>query len=145
MNKLEGGVTMDIARVAAIIYAIVTFGVVAFEIALAAGAPWGAYAMGGASPGQFPPALRIAAIVQAMLQAGMAAVILARAGLVLPGWWRVSHWLVWIVVALTALSLVLNLITPSAGERAIWAPTLSLMLISSLIVAFSSSSATSAG
>jgi len=145
MNKLEGGVTMDIARVAAIIYAIVTFGVVAFEIALAAGAPWGAYAMGGASPGQFPPALRIAAIVQAMLQAGMAAVILARAGLVLPGWWRVSHWLVWIVVALTALSLVLNLITPSAGERAIWAPTLSLMLISSLIVGFSSSSATSAG
>jgi len=145
MNKLEGGVTMDIARVAAIIYAIVTFGVVAFEIALAAGAPWGAYAMGGASPGQFPPALRIAAIVQAVLQAGMAAVILARAGLVLPGWSRVSHWLVWIVVTLTALSLVLNLITPSAGERAIWAPTLSLLLLSSLIVAFSSSSATSAG
>lgn len=129
---------MDIARVAAIIYAIVTLGVVAFEIALAAGAPWGAYAMGGASPGKFPPALRIAAIIQALLLAGMAAVILARAGLVLPGWSRVSHWLVWIVVALTALSLVLNLITPSARERAIWAPTLSLLLISSLIVAFSS-------
>jgi hypothetical protein len=128
---------MDIARVAAIIYAIVTLGAVAFEIALAAGAPWGAYAMGGASPGQFPPALRIAAIIQALLLAGMAAVILARAGLVLPGWSRVSHWLVWIVVALTAISLVLNLITPSARERAIWAPTLLLLLISSLIVAFS--------
>jgi hypothetical protein len=146
MNKLIGvkGVTMDIVRVAAIIYAIVTFGVVAFEIALAAGAPWGAYAMGGASPGQFPPALRIAAIIQALLLAGMAAVILVRAGLVLPGWSQVSRWLVWIVVALTALSLVLNLITPSAGERAIWAPTLALLLISSLIVAFSSSSVTSA-
>jgi hypothetical protein len=128
---------MDIARVAAIIYAIVTLGVVAFEIALAAGAPWGAYAMGGASPGQFPRALRIAAVIQALLLAGMAAVILARAGLVLPGWSRVSHWLVWIVVALTAISLVLNLITPSARERAIWAPTLLLLLISSLIVAFS--------
>ena len=136
---------MAIARVAAIIYAIVTFGVVAFQIALAAGAPWGAYAMGGASPGQFPPALRIAAMIQALLLAGMAAVILARAGLVLPGWSRVSHWLVWIVVALTALSLVLNLITPSAGERAIWAPTLSLLLISSLIVAFSRSPAASDG
>ena len=136
---------MAIARVAAIIYAIVTFGVVAFQIALAAGAPWGTYAMGGASPGQFPPALRIAAIIQAVLLAGMAAVILARAGLVLPGWSRVSHWLVWIVAALTALSLVLNLITPSAGERAIWAPILALLLLSSLIVAFSSSSATSAG
>ena len=136
---------MDIARVAAIIYAVVTFGVVAFQIALAAGARWGAYAMRGASPGQFPPALRIAAIIQAVLLAGMAAVILARAGLVLPGWSQVSHWLVWIVVALTTLSLVLNLITPSAGERAIWAPTLALLLISSLIVAFSSSSAASAG
>jgi len=128
---------MDIARVAAIIYAIVTFGVVAFQIALAAGAPWGAYAMGGASPGQFPPALRIVAIIQAVLLAGMAAVILARVGLVLPEWSRVSHWLVWIVVALTALSLALNLISPSAGERAIWLPTLSLLLITSLIVAFS--------
>jgi hypothetical protein len=136
---------MDIARVAAIIYAIVMFGVVAFQIALAAGAPWGAYAMGGASPGQFPPALRTAAIIQALLLAGMAAVILARAGLVLPGWSQLSHWLVWIVVALTALSLVLNFITPSAGERAIWAPILTLLLISSLIVAFFSSSATSTG
>ena len=129
---------MAIARVAAIIYAIVTLGVVAFQIALAAGAPWGAYAMGGASPGQFPPALRIGAIIQAVLLVGMAAVILARAGLTLPGWSRMSHWLVWIVVALTALSLVLNLISPSAGERAIWVPTLLLLLISSLIVAFSS-------
>ena len=136
---------MDITKVAAIIYAILMVGVVAFQIALAAGAPWGAYAMGGAAPGQFPPAMRIGAIIQAALLAGMAAVILARAGLVLPAWSRVSHWLVWIAVALTALSLVLNLITPSGGERAIWAPTLALLLISSLIVAFSNSSATSAG
>jgi hypothetical protein len=146
MNKLISakGVSMDIPRVAAIIYAIIMVGVVAFQIALAAGAPWGAYAMGGAAPEQFSPALRVAAIIQAVLLAGMAAVILARAGLILPGWSRLSHWLVWIAVALTALSLVLNLITPSAGERAIWAPTLALLLISSLIVAFSSSSATSA-
>lgn len=139
MDKLirAKGVSMDIPRVAAIIYAIIMLGVVAFQIALAAGAPWGAYAMGGAAPGQFPPAMRIGAIIQALLLAGMAAVILARAGLILPGWSRASHWLVWIVVAITALSLVLNLITPSAGERAIWLPTLSLLLISSFIVAFS--------
>jgi hypothetical protein len=127
---------MDIVRVAAIVYAIVTFGVVAFQIALAAGAPWGAYAMGGASPGRFSPALRIGAIVQAVLLAGMAAVTLARAGLILPGWSQMAHWLIWIVAALTAFSLVLNLITPSAGERAIWAPILALLLLCSLIVAF---------
>ena len=137
MNKVEGGATMDITRVAAIIYAILIGGVVVFQVALAAGAPWGAYAMGGGSPGQFSPPMRVGAIVQAVLLAGMAVVILARAGLFLPGWWRVSHWLIWIVVAITALSLVLNLISPSAGERAIWLPTLSLLLISSFIVAFS--------
>lgn len=128
---------MDIVRIAAIINAIVTLGVVAFQIALAAGAPWGAYAMGGAAPGQFPPAMRVGAMIQALLLAGMAAVVLARAGLILPGWTRTSHWLVWIVVALTTLTLVLNLITPSVGERALWAPIIALLLISSLIVALS--------
>ena len=137
MNKVERGMTMDITKVAAIIYAILMVGVVAFQIALAAGAPWGAYAMGGAAPGQFPPAMRVGAIIQAVLLAGMAAVILTRAGLILPRWSRVSHWFVWIAVAITALSLVLNLISPSAGERAIWLPTLSILVISSFIVAFS--------
>lgn len=131
---------MSMSRVAAIIYAIVSAAIVAFQLALAAGAPWGEYAMGGAFPGQFPPELRIAAILQALLLVGMAAVILARGGLILPGWARASRWLAWIVVAFSAVSLVLNLITPSAGERAIWAPAALLLLISSAIVAFSSSS-----
>ena len=126
---------MDIRRVAALLYAVMAAGVVAFQIALAAGAPWGAYAMGGASPGQFPPALRIAALVQAALIVGMAAIVLSRAGLILAGWSRVSRWLVWAVVAVTAVSLVLNLITPSAGEQALWAPVLLLLLASSVVVA----------
>jgi hypothetical protein len=33
------------------------------------------------------------------------------------------------------MSFVLNLITPSAGERALWAPVLLLLLASSLVVA----------
>jgi len=133
-----------IRRVAAITYAVVSSVVVAFQIALAAGAPWGEYAMGGAVPGQFPPALRIAALIQAALIAGMAMVVLARAGLTLSGWWRASRWLIWIVVAFLGLDLLLNLITPSAGERAIWAPTLGLLLVTSAIVAFSSFSKQSA-
>lgn len=130
---------MNMKRVAAFIYAIVSTGVVAFQIALALGAPWGAFAMGGAFPGQFPPALRIAALVQATLLGGMVFVVLARAGLFLPGWARVSRWLVWLVVAFAALSFFLNLITPSASERAIWAPTALLLLLSSAVVAFSNS------
>ena len=125
--------------VAARIYAVVSFIVIAFQIALALGAPLGAYAMGGAFPGQFPPELRVAALVQAVILALLALVVLARVGIALPKWSRVSRWLVWLVVAFSALSLVLNLITPSAGERAIWAPVALIMLISSAIVAISQS------
>jgi len=131
---------MMLKRIAALFYAIISLPVVAFQVALAAGAPWGAFAMGGAFPGQFPPALRIAVLVQAVLLLALAAVVLARAGVILPGWSRVSRWLIWFVVAFAALSFVLNLITPSSGERAIWAPVAFLLLISSCIVAFTSSS-----
>ena len=126
---------MRLGRAAALLYAEVSVGVVAFQVALAAGAPWGAYAMGGAFPGQFPFALRIAALAQAALIAGMAVVVLSRAGVVLPGWSRVTRWLVWLVVAFAAVSLVLNLITPSAAERAVWAPVALLLLASSTVVA----------
>ena len=126
---------MDIRRVAALLYTVMAAGVVAFQIALAAGVPWGAYAMGGAVPGQFPPALRIAALVQAALIVGMAAIVMSRAGLILAGWSRVTRWLVWVVVAVAAVSLVLNLITPSTGERALWVPVLLLLLASSAVVA----------
>ena len=131
---------MNIRHAAALLYAAVSAGVVAFQVALAAGAPWGAYAMGGAFPGQFPPALRIAALVQAALIVGMAAVVMSRAGLVLAGWSRASRWLVWVVVAFAAVSLVLNLITPSAGERAIWAPVALLLLASAALVAIEGAS-----
>jgi hypothetical protein len=73
---------MTLKRAAALLFSAVSIGVVAFQVALAAGAPWGAYAMGGAFPGTFPVTLRIAALAQAVLIAGMAAVVLSLAGLV---------------------------------------------------------------
>ncbi|NTW97261.1 MAG: hypothetical protein HGB28_01775 [Oscillochloris sp.] len=126
---------MNLRRAAALLFTIVSAGVMAFQIALAAGAPWGAYAMGGAFPGQFPPPMRIAALVQAAFIGGTVAVVLVCAGLVRARWSRRAGKLVWGVVALGALSLVLNLITPSAGERAIWAPVALLLLLSSAAVA----------
>jgi len=65
----------------------------------------------------------------------MAGVVLARAGIALHAWSRASRWLVWGVVAFAGLSLVLNTITPSVRERAIWAPVALVMLASSLVVA----------
>lgn len=122
-------------RISAFIYIVVSVVVILFQIALAAGVPWGEFAMGGAFPGQFPPELRVAAVLQAGILAALAFVVLARAGITLPRWSRTSRWLIWVVVAFSAVSLVLNTITPSAGERAIWAPVALIMLICSVIVA----------
>lgn len=126
---------MGVPAIAAVIYAIATAGVVAFQLALAAGAPWGAYAMGGSNPGSFPAPLRVAAIVQAVVLALLAGVVLSRAGLALPGWSTAAGWLIWVVVAVSAVALVLNLITRSTGERRIWAPVTAVMLLCSLAVA----------
>jgi hypothetical protein len=126
---------MNISRIAAIIFAVITVFVVVFQIALALGAPWGAYAMGGAFPGQFPPAMRVSAGVQAIILALVACVVLARAGVALSSWSGVARWLIWVIVALLAVSVVLNLITPSSGERMIWAPVAALLFICCLLIA----------
>jgi hypothetical protein len=126
---------MHTAEIAAVIFAVAVVGAIGFQLALALGAPWGAYAMGGKFPGRFPPPLRVAAGVQAIVLGLMGGVVLAHAGLALASWAQPSRWLVWIVVAFSAVSLVLNTITPSAAERRIWAPFALVMLLASLVVA----------
>ena len=122
-------------RISGIIFAIASVAVAAFQVALALGVPWGAYAMGGVYPGQFPNPLRFGAITQALILLFLAAAVLARAGVAFPKLARPSSWLVWIAVAFTAVSFLLNLITPSQGERLLWAPVAFVMLASSLVVA----------
>ena len=127
--------SLTVLHAAAIVYAAASAAVILFQIALAAGVPWGAYAMGGRFPGKFPIALRLAALAQALLIAGMVIVVLCRAELVLASWLGAARRLIWVIVAVAALGLVLNLITPSAAERAIWAPVAFVLLVSSAVVA----------
>jgi hypothetical protein len=122
---------------AAVVFAAITSGVVLFQLALALGAPWGEYAMGGGSPGRFPPAMRVAAVAQALLLALVAVVVLADARLILPWLASTLPWLIWLVVAFAAVSVVLNTLTPSAPERRLWVPVTLAMLVTSLIVALS--------
>jgi cytochrome bd-type quinol oxidase subunit 2 len=122
---------------AAVVFATVVAGVIAFQVALALGAPWGAYAMGGKIQGRYPPAMRVAAVGQALLLALAGVIVLSTAGLVLPSVSQALPWLIWLVVALSGVSVVLNAISPSAGERRIWVPVAVVMLVSSLTVAIS--------
>ncbi len=109
--------------------------VVAFQVALALGAPWGQYAMGGAFPGRMPTPLRIAALAQGIVLAALAMIVLADAGLanvaLLDDW----PWLIWVPVAVSAVAVVLNASTRSQGERRIWLPVAIILLLCSLGVA----------
>lgn len=128
---------MITVRLAARLYAVLIALVAAFQLALALGAPWGRFAMGGAFPGVFPPAMRVAALVQIALLVATALVMLSRAGLALPRWRRASRPLAWVVVGLLAVEVVLNLITPSGVERLVWAPVSILLFLAALRVAAS--------
>lgn len=124
---------------AAHIFAVLTGITILFQLALAAGAPWGALAMGGRYPGRFTARLRIAAIVQALVLVLLASIVYSRAGILLPSWYGFSQTAIWLVVGINALSSFMNLITPSKWERILWAPVALSLLVCSLIVALSPS------
>ena len=124
-------------EIAAVVFAVLAGVVVVFQIALAFGAPWGEFAMGGQFRGAFPPAMRVVAVGSAVVVALMGAMVLARAGLAFERWADASVWGVWIVVGYSVAGLVMNLITHSRRERMVWAPVVAIMLVCSLVVALS--------
>lgn len=126
---------MTLAEILAVVFAAVTLVVVGFQLALAAGAPWGAYAMGGAFSGRMPPAMRVAAVIQALVLAALALVVLSAAGLTVSGMVRGVPWLAWVPVAVSALAVVMNAATRSAVERRLWLPATLVLLLCSLGVA----------
>jgi len=122
--------------VAAIIFGVLTGVVVAFQLALALGAPWGEMAMGGKYPGRFPPRLRVAALIQSLVLVLIALVVFMRAGVVFTDCLAFSKYAIWFVVAFCGLSAILNVITPSKKEKKLWAPVAAGMLLCSVVVAF---------
>jgi hypothetical protein len=124
-----------IATYAARTFLTLTAVVVAFQLALAAGAPWGELTMGGASPGRLPLPMRAVAVGSAALLASFGAVVVARAGLALPRWRPAARRLIWVVVAYMLVGVALNAATPSPHERALWLPVTAMLAVCALVVA----------
>lgn len=126
-----------ITRVAAIVALVLFALLIVFQLALALGAPWGRAAYGGQNTGVLPMQFRVASAVAVVVWAAVALVVARRAGL--PVWAPLPvAWLpvvVWIVVGLLVIAAVMNAITPSGLERAIWLPFTLLLLASTLTVA----------
>jgi hypothetical protein len=98
-------------------FAVWACGVGLFQVALAAGAPWGAVAWGGANAGVLPVGFRVASGVSALVWAGVAAV---SAGRLLGPVGR--RRLLLGVAAYSTLGIALNAASPSGVERAVWVP-----------------------
>ena len=114
---------MMITRTAAVSASILFAVLAAFQLALAAGAPWGGAAYGGLTehPGV---ELRVSSVVATLVWAAAALVVLKRAGF---GTWaplprRALPVAVWVLAGLTAVAIVPNAISPSGLERSIWVP-----------------------
>jgi hypothetical protein len=109
--------------------------VIIFQLALACGAPWGEYSMGGKFKGRYPAKMRVVAVLNAAVLTIVGLIVLVRAELILSRLLPISKTAIWFVVGFSSLSVVLNAITKSVWERRIWLPVTIGMLISSLVVA----------
>jgi hypothetical protein len=120
-----------VIRIAAWLAAAGFLLVAAFQVALVLGAPWGEYTQGGVARGALAVSGRIVAAVSCLVSVLMAGAILARAG---EGplrrlSTRVVTVLAWMTMVFAVITVVLNLITRSTAERAIWAPVSIVLLL----------------
>jgi hypothetical protein len=127
---------MSTEALAATIAALLIGIVVVFQVALVAGAPWGAAAWGGQHPGRLPGRLRVASAISAIVLVALAFLVLTAAGLVdTPP--PVEPWLLpatWGATGYFVIGGLVNLISRSRVER-LWAPVSVVIAICFAIVA----------
>ncbi len=101
-----------------------------FQVALAAGAPFGRAAYGGGHPGQLPSDLRVVSAVAAVFWLLAAAHALSRGGWTARLSWLGHRRISWALAGLCGLGTLVNLASSSPWERFGWAPaTLVLALL----------------
>ncbi len=124
-------------EIAGVVAAALLGVVMAFQLALALGAPWGAAAWGGQSPGVLPTPMRIASAAAGLIAYPLLiAVVLAASGLIDDGWLPVDGTIVmWVLAALLGVGAIMNFVSRSPPER-LWGPVALATAMSCAIVAF---------
>jgi hypothetical protein len=123
-------------QTAAYIFLGVTVALALFQIALAAGAPWGRFAWGGAQA-KLPVALRIGSVVSLLIYSACAAIVVDRAKLVDVVGDDVSGVGAWVVAGFFSLGVVMNAISRSKPERFTMTPVALVLAASAYVVAAS--------
>jgi len=105
-------------------FAIVMGIVILFQAALILGAPWGHLTLGGQWSGALPLEIRLIPAVSIILLLAMVRIVLGASGL-RPQWG--PRWLIWPVCAYMAVGIAVHIVTPSAAERMLWLPVLTIL------------------
>lgn len=111
-------------------------GVSIFQLAIMAGAPLGEYAFGGQNKGKLPRNLRIGSAITTVLYLALIGHFLGQIG-ILPRLLdsQLNSVANWAVVGLFSIALIMNTITRSKKERAIWAPVSLVLVAASIVIA----------
>jgi hypothetical protein len=129
---------VDLPQLAAILASVLIAGVALFQVALAAGAPYGEAVLGGKAPtdgGVLAPAFRALALVQAVVLVLLAGILLARAGIIATTIVSMGTlgWLTWVAFGFLALNTAANLSAPHPIER--WGMGSTTLVLSGLTLA----------
>ena len=124
---------VNLAALVAVVFLVLVW---AFQVGLAAGAPWGAAAWGGRNAGRLPRGLRVAsALAAAVLYPLLILYVLSSAAIVkvpwLPGTGSAAMWVLAVVFAVGTL---MNAISPSRVER-VWAPVSLVIAVCCAVIA----------
>lgn len=137
--EMRGAEVIQFEDIAAQIGAVVYVCVAAFQVAVAAGAPFGEFTQGGRSTGQLPRSGRIVAVVSALALLLMAGTLLAVAGIgplaALDSPWIDGLWLA--TGAYAILGVILNAATRSSKERRVFLPIALVLFVCVALVAVS--------
>lgn len=133
-NEYRG--TRLMAATAAWAFVAITAGLTLFQLALAAGAPWGRFAFGGAHR-RLPLGYRFGSVISILIYVLCAAIILDRAGYVDLFAGEVSKIGAWVIVALLIPGIVMNAISRSTPERLTMTPVALALAACAIVVATS--------
>ena len=96
---------------------------IAFQVAIALGAPLGKYAYGGQNIGRLPNKLRITSVISVLILLAMQGHVLAQVGIFTPllpaDQGKIANYA---IVAFFAIGTLVNLVSRSKAERNIWTP-----------------------
>ena len=99
-------------------------GLVTFQVALAAGAPWGSLAWGGQHPGTLPTGLRAGSAASAVIWAGAVAAAATSSSSARSRRACAAYGI------LSAVGTVMNALSPSPPERTLWTPVAGALALS---------------